>query len=91
MFRLEPTTQFKKDFKSIPQSKHDEIEKVFNILSETGTLPFVPYRTHKLIGNYSGHFEAHIEPDMLIIWFKILDDNAISLTRIGGHAKLFGK
>ena len=87
MFRLEPTTQFKKDFKSIPQSKHDEIEKVFNILSETGTLPFVPYRTHKLIGNYSGHFE----PDMLIIWFKILDNNAISLTRIGSHAKLFGK
>ncbi|MBR2201013.1 MAG: type II toxin-antitoxin system YafQ family toxin, partial [Bacteroidales bacterium] len=35
--------------------------------------------------------EAHIESDMLLIWFKVSDDNVISLTRIGSHAKLFGK
>ncbi len=91
MYKLEPTTQFKKDFKSIPEDKHAEIEEVFEILSETGTLPVVPYRTHKLIGTYKGHYEAHIESDLLLIWFKISNDNVISLTRIGSHSKLFGK
>ena len=91
MYKLDPTTQFKKDFKSIPKNKHAEIEKAFDILSDIGTLPFVPYKTHKLIGNYSGHYEAHIEPDLLIIWFKILENNVISLTRIGSHSKLFDK
>ena len=32
MYKLEPTTQFKKDFKSIPEDKHAEIENVFNII-----------------------------------------------------------
>lgn len=91
MYKLEPTTQFKKDFKSIPKSKHPEIEKVFDILSESGTLPLIPYKTHKLVGEYKGHFEAHIESDLLIIWFKISADNVISLTRIGSHSKLFKK
>lgn len=89
MYKLEPTSQFRKDFKSIPENKYAAIEKVFDILSEIGTLPYIPYRTHKLIGNYSGYYEAHIESDLLIIWFKVSKDNVISLTRIGSHSKLF--
>ncbi len=49
MYKLEPTTQFKKDFKSIPEDKHAEIEEVFEILSETGTLPVVPYKIGRAV------------------------------------------
>jgi len=48
------------------------------ILGNTGTLPVVPYKTHKLHGNFANHWEAHLEPDWLLIW-KI-DENKIVIT-----------
>jgi mRNA interferase YafQ len=53
------------------------------LVSEKKHLP------HKLTGNYKGNWEAHIKPDLLIIWFEITEENEIILLRLGTHADLF--
>lgn len=47
-------------------------------------------KPHKLTGNYSGYFECHIEPDLLIIWLQYDEERKeIYLVRLGSHAELF--
>ena len=88
MFKFEISTQFKKDFKSLSESDEKKIETALGILAETGTLPFDQYLTHKLKGKYKDHWEAHVRPDLLVIWFEIQDDT-IKLVRVGSHSKLY--
>ena len=40
-----------------------------------------------LKGQYKGCMECHIEGDFLLIW---IDEDAISLVRLGSHSELFG-
>jgi len=47
------------------------------------------YHPHKLSGNYKDSWEAHIKPDLLVIWFEIINDNEILLLRAGSHSDLF--
>ncbi len=47
------------------------------------------HKPHKLSGNYKDNWEAHIKPDMLIIWFEVTQENEIVLVRAGSHADLF--
>lgn len=58
-------------------------------LGKTGTLPAVLYRTHKLSGNFANHWEAHLEPDWLIIWKTDKNKIIITLTNTGTHSDLF--
>ncbi|MCQ2251209.1 MAG: type II toxin-antitoxin system YafQ family toxin [Bacteroidales bacterium] len=90
MYKLESTGQFKKDYKKLSSTQVEKLQNAVKILAETGTLPFIPYKTHPLIGQYKGHQEAHIEPDCLLIWYTIVNET-ITLVRIGSHSKLFKK
>ena len=45
------------------------------------------YKDHKLIGNYTGRRECHIEPDWLLI-YKITGSEII-FERTGTHSDLF--
>jgi mRNA interferase YafQ len=56
-------------------------------LEESGEL--AANKPHKLAGEYSGYWEAHIKSDWLIIWKIFFDDNEIWLTRTGTHSDLF--
>ena len=47
------------------------------------------HRDHKLIGNWMGRRECHIESDWLLI-YKINGNNLI-LERTGNHSDLFNK
>ncbi len=47
------------------------------------------YRDHKLIGDYQGSRELHIEPDWLLIYKTT--KNEVILERTGTHADLFKK
>lgn len=91
MYSLSFSTQFKKDYKKITKRNSDleKLHKVFEILEKTGTLPVSEYKTHLLKGNYKNHYEAHIEPDWLIIWFYVTGENEIILVRTGTHSDLF--
>lgn len=43
---------------------------------------------HRLSGNWSGHWECHIEPDWLLIWTDV--EGYLVLERTGTHSDLFG-
>jgi mRNA interferase YafQ len=58
------------------------------MIEETGNLPLA-YNPHKLSGNYSGYWEAHLKPDWFIIWKYLVAENEIWLTRTGTHSDLF--
>ncbi len=90
MTAIKYSTQFKKDYKSLTVSDQKSVDNAIFILAKDGTLPYSPYLTHKLISNYKNHLEAHIKPNLLIIWYEIEGDT-IKLVRVGSHAKLFGK
>lgn len=89
-FKLESTRQFRTDFKSLSAHDSEKVLSALKILETHGTLPRVPYLTHKLKGNYDGCMEAHIKPDLLVIWFEI-EEYTIKLVRVGSHSSLFKK
>ena len=90
MYTLSFSTQFKKDYKKVLKRglNIEKLHEVFSILEKTGTLPIIPYKTHPLKGNYKDYYEAHIEPDWLLICFTV-KDNEIYLIRTGTHSDLF--
>lgn len=69
--RIEFTKKFKKDLNRLRNNK-DKLNKVANVikmLAEGEDIP-VSMKPHKLIGNYAGHLELHIEGDLLLIWLE---------------------
>lgn len=58
-------------------------------LLESGKALPSKYRDHKLIGDYSGSRELHIEPDWLLIYKP--SSQEIVLERTGTHSDLFKK
>lgn len=66
----------------------DLLKNVIKKLEEMG-LPSDEHKPHKLSGELTGYWEAHLKPDWLIIWKTYLEDNEIWLTRTGTHSDLF--
>jgi len=66
----------------------DLLEETIQLLADTGKLP-PKYKTHKLIGKYTGCWECHIQPDWLLVWKQ--DDNKLILlfTNTGTHSDIF--
>jgi len=91
MYEIYFTNEFKKQLKQmIKRGKSaDVMDNAIEILGNTGTLPFIPYRTHKLSGNLNNHWEAHLEPDWLLIWKKYDSKVIVILTNTGTHSDLF--
>ena len=90
MFTPVYTKQFEKDVKRCKR-RGKNFEK-FKILA--GTLlsgrPLDPiHRDHKLIGNYQGRRDCHIESDWVLI-YKI-DGGRLIFERMGTHSDLFKK
>jgi mRNA interferase YafQ len=92
MFSFETTNQFKKDLKLIKKRSLKDFEIVATFLQQDLALKGhkidKKFKPHQLVGNYKGDWEAHIKPDLLIIWFEI-DGETIKLIRLGTHADLF--
>ena len=84
------TRQFKKDTNRIQrQGKNlDKIKIIMRALIAEDKLDPI-YRDHKLIGNWQGRRECHIESDWLLI-YKI-EKESIIFERTGIHSDLFGK
>ena len=90
MYQLEITTKFKKDLKLSAKRglNQDLLIEVVQLLLETGELPS-KYKAHKLIGNYKGFYECHIQSDWLLLWKQDDSIKLISLQRTGTHSDLF--
>ena len=91
MYEIYYTNEFKKQLKLMMKRGKDAevMNTAIEILSRTGTLPFVPYRTHKLSGNFTNHWEAHLEPNWLLVWQRDHKKITVTLTNTGTHADLF--
>ena len=90
MFKPVYTRQFAKDVKKA-QKRGKNLDK-FKIIATTllcGDTLDELHRDHKLLGNFSGRRECHIESDWLLI-YKIVEDTII-FERMGGHSDLFKK
>ena len=92
MFNFEETSQFKKDIKRIKKRSQNDFKLVadflMNELAHKGSKLHSKYKPHILKGKYVGDWEAHIKPDLLIIWFEI-ENQTITLIRLGTHSDLF--
>lgn len=83
------SNQFRKDLKRVKkQGKSiDKLDAALELLKNDFPLPPKLY-DHNLTGNWHDHRELHIEPDWILIYQK-LDDNNLYLVRTGSHADLF--
>jgi len=82
------TRQFERDIKRIKKrgKNLEKIKIVIRTLLQGERLDPI-HRDHKLIGDYKGRKECHIESDWLLI-YKIEEDRII-FERTGRHTDLF--
>ncbi|MDR0207044.1 MAG: type II toxin-antitoxin system YafQ family toxin [Bacteroidales bacterium] len=91
MYSIEYTNEFKKQAKLMQKRSYNMelLNDAIKILIATGTLPVDKYKTHKLSGNYSNMWEAHLQPNWLLIWYVNKNTVTVVLTHTGTHSDLF--
>jgi mRNA interferase YafQ len=88
MRQIKFSTAFKKDKKRCQKRQYDfaKLQEVIDLLLAGKPLA-ESKKPHKLIGNYEGRWECHLEPDWLLI-YSVTDDE-VFLARMGTHSDLF--
>ena len=83
------TTAFEKDMRRIRRQGKDldKLDAIVNLLQEQERLP-ERCRPHPLRGDWTGHWDCHVEPDWLLLYK--LTDKELVLVRTGSHTELFG-
>jgi mRNA interferase YafQ len=92
MRTIEWTSTFKRDYKRVkatPRHKDMEtlLDEVASLLADDKPLP-ESRRDHGLSGNWIGHRECHLKPDLLLI-YKLPDEKTLRFVRMGSHSELF--
>lgn len=89
MYKLEYSTQFKKDFKKIIRKAIPDVLVVGHIITTIQNGEPIPARCvdHALSGNWEGFRDCHIQPDLVLV-YRIFN-NTLQLARIGSHSELF--
>lgn len=80
---------FKKDFKKARKLPIEDLKLIFDTIAKLERGEDLPYRLkdHPLKGNWLGHRECHLKPDLLLIYVE--NDNEIHSMRLGSHSELF--
>ena len=88
MLEVVHKSKFERDIQRVKKRRKDmkKIKEVMAFLVHKKTIA-AKYRNHKLVGDYKGYWECHIEPDWLLIYKKTA--TAIIFVRTGSHADLF--
>jgi mRNA interferase YafQ len=89
MLRATHGKRFAKDFQRMSR-RGKSMEKFLEIsrLLEQELPLAQKHRDHKLSGEFRGHRECHIEPDWLLI-YRYIGNDEIRFERTGTHADLF--
>jgi len=94
MRTIEWTSAFKRDFRRVKATpRHGDFE---TLLSGVGDLladdkPLAErHRDHGLSGNWKGHPECHLKPDLLPI-YKLPDEKTLRFVRMGSPSDLFAR
>jgi mRNA interferase YafQ len=88
--RVEYTNKFKKQYRKAKKQGKDIVllESIIELLANDISLP-QKYEDHPMKGKWKGCRECHIEPDWVLIYKKINDDELyLYLTRLGSHSDL---
>jgi mRNA interferase YafQ len=91
MRRIEPTGQFKRDYKREAKGQHRatldaDLELVLQALANDE--PLEPrHRDHALTGDWKDCRDCHIKPDLVLIYRKP-DAEILQLVRLGSHSEL---
>ncbi len=82
------TKQFERDTKKM-KSRGKNLEKLKIIIRSIVTEEVLDpvHRDHKLIGNWEGRRECHIESDWLLIY--MIEPGRVVFERTGTHSDLF--
>lgn len=91
MYRVRASSDYKRSIKKLSRSGSfdlTEVNKVIDMLIDGKSLP-LKYRNHKLIGEYTGCFECHIRPNLLLIYQIQNKELVLVLIDIGSHSYLF--
>lgn len=88
---LKLSGQFKKDLKRYEHDREKlrDLKRILACLQAAGAVPLA-YNPHKLIGEYEGCLECHIQNDFFLIWYD-KQKPVIKLLRLGTHSELFKK
>ena len=94
MRSVREASAFRKDFKRESKGVYRYVlkEEFWDIVAALASdVPLSPkYRDHILAGEWEGCGECHVKPDLLLIYLKDDDANALHLLRLGSHSELFG-
>ena len=91
MRTIKRTGQFKRDFKREIKGRYSKVLQAefvtaLTLLVNDEVLP-ARYFDHSLTGNWSDHRDCHLKPDLILI-YRLPDDDAIELVRLGSHSEL---
>lgn len=91
MRKIDQENTFKKDYKRELRGKYrdvllSEFSKIIQTLAEDKNLED-RLRDHALVGEWRGHRDCHIRPDLILIYKKT--PGLLALTRLGSHSELF--
>ncbi|GGH19052.1 type II toxin-antitoxin system YafQ family toxin [Mucilaginibacter phyllosphaerae] len=93
MFQIVTSAKFLKDLKLLKKRSVKDfqlLQQVITLLAEKGHTGLnKKHKPHKLSGNYSGYWECHVKPDLLLIWAEHEQINLLELVRTGTHSDLF--
>ena len=91
MRTIEPTGQFKRDFKREAKGPHRQtlqVDLTDIITALANDLPLTDkHRDHALTGEWKDHRDCHVKPDKVLIYRKRGAD-VLQLVRIGSHSEL---
>jgi len=96
MVELLQSNLYKKELK-LMLKRGKSVQKIFDVVTllfdnankgiEHHLLLPEKYCLHKLSGKYKNHWECHLEPDWLLLYY--LDDEVLRLERTGTHSDIF--
>ena len=91
IYRLQKTTQFKKDCKLMKRRGLNlkDLTDIIEMLQNGQPLP-PDNRDHDLVGDFVGFRECHIHPDWLLVYYIQHDRLVLVCVRTGSHSDLFG-
>jgi len=90
IYRLQETSQFKKDCKLMKRRglKLQDLKDIVDMLLDGKTLP-PECHDHALEGNYAGFRECHIHPNWLLVYYIQHERLVLVCARTGTHTDLF--
>jgi len=93
MRTIERSTAFRRDYKREKKGQHgrrldDLVNAILASLVNDTPLPEA-YRDHPLTGEWNGHRDCHVRPDLVLIYRKP-NASLLELVRLGSHAEIFG-